>query len=101
MKMQIKRVGNSAGVLIPAVMLKEVNLEVGREIDLSIRDGGFWIQPLKQQKRGSRELDLDWLLADFKDLENDLITSPNVGAEILSNETYQDYPDCPGNTKTR
>lgn len=81
---QIRKVGNSAGVVIPSVILKEVKLAIGTEIDLAVIDGSLTIRPLEVQRKGKRELSLSWLLADFQDVEEDLIPGA-FGAEVLDN----------------
>lgn len=101
MRTQIRRVGNSAGIVIPSVVLKEVNLELGNAIDLSVVDGKLEIRPLNVKKRGSRELDLNWLLEDFKDLNEDLITGPRVGAEVIEDEYEEDWSERTSATATR
>ena len=82
---QIRKVGNSAGVVIPSMMLKEVKLTLGTEIDLTVKNGELTIRPLETQRRGKREISLEWLLADFQDVEEDLIPGA-FGAEDLDNE---------------
>ena len=62
----IRKVGNSAGVLIPSIMMKELNLSVGAEIDLTSENGVLTIKP-KQPRRGRSELTLAWLLKDYVD----------------------------------
>jgi len=82
---QIRKVGNSAGVVIPSMMLKEAKLTLGTEIDLIVKNGELTIRPLETQRRGKREISLEWLLADFQDVEEDLIPGA-FGAEDLDNE---------------
>ncbi|WP_413043820.1 AbrB/MazE/SpoVT family DNA-binding domain-containing protein [Pseudomonas sp. YJ42] len=93
---QIRKVGNSAGVVIPSVMLKEVKLAIGTEIDLAVRNGALTIRPLEDQRRGKREISLAWLLADFQDVEEDLIPGA-FGAEVLDNND-SDYRNNPQNS---
>lgn len=76
---EIRRLGNSAGVVIPAMMLKEVQVEVGTKVELKLENGTFTIKPIVKS-RGKHELDLAWLLEDYRDLDP-LITGPRFGAE--------------------
>lgn len=82
----IRRVGNSAGVVIPSIILKEVKLNVGTEIEMIAHDGTLTIKPLKSRRVGRRELDLSWLLEDFEDIFEDQLPGPRVGAEIINDE---------------
>lgn len=66
MRTTIKRIGNSAGVLVPAPLLKAAGLSIGSEIDLVEIPGGFEIKS-PRPKKGKRELDLAWLLEDYRD----------------------------------
>ena len=91
---QIRKVGNSAGVVIPSVILKEVQLTIGTEIDLTVENGVLNIRPLKKQRRGRRELSLEWLLADFQDVEDNLIPSA-IGAEVLDDYEDSNYRGKP------
>ncbi|SEJ12353.1 hypothetical protein SAMN04244572_02833 [Azotobacter beijerinckii] len=90
---QIRKVGNSAGVVIPSVLLKEVKLTVGAEIDLTVENGVLNIKPVKAKRQGSREVSLNWLLADFQDVEGELIPG-TVGAEVLEDDDAN-YRSCP------
>jgi len=82
----IRRVGNSAGVVIPSIILKEVQLNVGTEIEMIADNGILTIRPLKPRRTGRREFDLAWLLEDFEDIFEDQLPGPRVGAEIIKDE---------------
>lgn len=86
---QIRKVGNSAGVVIPAAVLKEVQLAVGNTIRMTVTDGTLTIRPLDPRRKGRRELSLDWLLEDFRDVETDIIPGA-FGAEVLDTHGNQD-----------
>jgi antitoxin component of MazEF toxin-antitoxin module len=60
----IKRVGNSAGVIIPSALLKQMGLRVGTEIDLTVEGDTLKVKPV-EPRRARSELTLEWLLADF------------------------------------
>ena len=49
MKIAIRRIGNSKGVIIPAAILSEVGLE--DEADVRIKDGALVISPPKKGAR--------------------------------------------------
>lgn len=87
---QIRKIGNSAGIVIPSVVLKEVQLSVGTEIDLAVDDGVITIRRMESKRRGRRELSLAWLLEDFKNVETDLIPGA-VGAEVLDDYEEKNY----------
>ena len=53
----IRKIGNSAGILIPSIMLKELNLSVGSEIDLTAQNGVLTITP-KKPRRGRSDASL-------------------------------------------
>lgn len=82
----IRRVGNSAGVVIPSIMLREVQLNVGTEIEMIADNGILTIRPLKPRRIGRREIDISWLLEDFEDVFEDQLPGPRVGAEIIRDE---------------
>ncbi|KNH21831.1 hypothetical protein ACS77_22935 [Pseudomonas syringae] len=82
----IRRVGNSAGVVIPSIILKEVQLNVGTEIEMIADNGILTIKPLKPRRIGRREFDLAWLLEDFEDIFDDQLPGPRVGAEIIRDD---------------
>lgn len=80
MRTQIRKVGNSAGVVIPALMLKEVNAEVGTVIELTIRDGAFMARPvIEQRKRVARStMTLDKLIRGYIRHEDELFSKPTT-----------------------
>ena len=49
MKIAIRRIGNSKGMIIPAAMLNQVGLE--DQADVSVRDGTLVISPPKKNAR--------------------------------------------------
>lgn len=87
---QIRKVGNSAGIVIPSILLKEMQLAVGTEINLAVDDGVITIRRTEPRKRGRREVSLAWLLEDFKNVETDLIPGA-VGAEVLEEYEEENY----------
>ncbi len=49
MKIAIRRIGNSKGMIIPTAILNQLGLE--DEADLSVRDGALVIRPPKKEVR--------------------------------------------------
>lgn len=58
METVIRKYGNSKGVIIPAALLKELNLDVNERIDVKAENGRIIIEPVRQP-----EYCLDELLA--------------------------------------
>lgn len=86
MRTQIRKVGNSAGVVIPALMLKEVNAEVGTTIELSIKDGAFIAKPIVIKQRTARSaITLDSLIANYIRFEDEVFTNPTT-REVIKDE---------------
>jgi antitoxin MazE len=72
MRVAIRKLGNSSGVIIPKSMLGELGIAAGDSVDLSLEDGRIAITPVKRRPREGwaaafgeiRELgdeDLAWL----------------------------------------
>ncbi|PID65454.1 MAG: addiction module antitoxin [Gammaproteobacteria bacterium] len=59
MKIQLRRVGNSVGQIIPASILRTLDLRVGDELELSIVNGQLIATPVKVKAQYT----LDELLA--------------------------------------
>lgn len=50
MKTTLRDIGNSKGIVIPAKLLKELNLNVGDELDVRTEDGSLICTPSKDGK---------------------------------------------------
>lgn len=87
MRTQIRKVGNSAGVVIPALMLKEVNAEVGTTIELTVRDGAFIAKPVRIPRRKAvrSSITLSSLIANYVRLEDELFIKPTT-REVITDE---------------
>ncbi|MTI11960.1 AbrB/MazE/SpoVT family DNA-binding domain-containing protein [Sansalvadorimonas verongulae] len=59
MRAQIRKIGNSAGTIIPAAILREMSLSEGDDIMISNTDGCIIIEPVQEKPKYS----LDELLA--------------------------------------
>lgn len=51
MRTQIRKIGNSLGNIIPAVLIRQLNLTEGTEIEVSIEGGKIIIAPVKCKKK--------------------------------------------------
>lgn len=49
MQLQLRRIGNSQGVILPRPMLQQVGIE--NEIDLEVTDGAIILRPAKPHPR--------------------------------------------------
>lgn len=53
MRTQLRQVGNSIGQIIPAHILRELNLSVGDELDLIVENGQLIAKPIKKRPKYS------------------------------------------------
>ena len=51
MRVAIRKLGNSSGVIIPKSMLTEIGIAAGDIVDLSLEDGRIAITPIKRRPR--------------------------------------------------
>ena len=51
MKTTVRKIGNSLGNTIPAAFARDIGLEEGSEINISIKDGNIIIEPIRGKKR--------------------------------------------------
>lgn len=51
MPVAIKRWGNSQGVVIPALLIKQLNLTNGQELEIEARDGAIVLTPVRTKER--------------------------------------------------
>lgn len=49
-KAHVVRIGNSRGIRIPKVLLEQ--LEIGDEVEMSVRRGGLTIRPARRPREG-------------------------------------------------
>ncbi|MDR2308850.1 MAG: AbrB/MazE/SpoVT family DNA-binding domain-containing protein [Paucimonas sp.] len=94
MRTQIRKVGNSAGVVIPALMLKEAHAEIGTIIELTVKEGVFLAKPiLNSRKRVARSsVTLESLIKGYVRFEEEIFSIPT------SREVIEDG-DSPGSEK--
>ena len=51
MRVAVRKLGNSSGVIIPKSMLTEIGVAAGDAVDLSLEDGRISITPIKRRPR--------------------------------------------------
>ena len=85
METTIRKFGNSKGAIIPAVLLKELGLDINDKVDAKLEGGRLIIEPLSKP-----EYSLDELLAQSNDCDLSLseedsawLNSPSVGREEI------------------
>ena len=67
MQSSLKKIGNSAGVVIPKPMLAEIGAKAGDSIDLTVENGRIVIQPLAKPVRAGWAEDSKRLAAEGDD----------------------------------
>ena len=85
METVIRKYGNSKGVIIPAALLKELDLDVNEKIDVKSENGRIVIEPVRKP-----EYSLNELLAQCEpeamaldDEDKVWLNNPPVGKEAL------------------
>lgn len=80
MEAKITKWGNSLALRIPAVLAREISLSEGGKVDLSLKDDGLFLLPVKKKKRYS----LSSLLAGISEesLHSETDTGSPEGKEI-------------------
>ena len=53
MRMQIRRIGNSRGIILPSSMIEQTGLDA--EVEVSIRDGAIELRAPRQSRRAGWE----------------------------------------------
>ena len=51
MKTNIRKIGNSLGNIIPATLIRQLDLVEGREIDITSKNGKIIIEPIDTKKK--------------------------------------------------
>lgn len=86
MKTQLRKVGNSVGQIIPVNVLRELDLQVGDELELSVSNGQLVATPI----RAKAQYTLDELLAKCdENAPNPLTTSEPSTADLTAWEQLQ------------
>lgn len=79
MKTRIKKWGNSLGLRIPAIFIKELNITVDSEIELVNNNGQLIVKPIRSSKYNLGDL-LAGITEDNLHSETD--TGTTIGKEI-------------------
>ncbi len=51
MQTAVRKMGNSAGIILPKPLLQALGIEVGRQIDIAVEDGRIVATPVKRPVR--------------------------------------------------
>lgn len=84
METSIRKLGNSAGIILPAALLRSLKFEVGQTIDIEVEDGRLVVTPKRRQRYTAAELNAQCnprapMPQDIVDWER----APVVGSEGL------------------
>lgn len=84
METSIRKLGNSAGLILPAPLLKSLNLTIGQQFEIEKEDGRLVLTPKARKRYTAAELNAQCnpqapMPEDLVALEN----SPAVGSEAL------------------
>jgi antitoxin ChpS len=56
METAIRKLGNSAGIILPAALLRSMKFEVGQVIDIEVEDGRIVVTPKRSKRYTAAEL---------------------------------------------
>jgi len=56
METAIRKLGNSAGIILPAAFLRSLKCEVGQTIDIAVEDGRLVVTPKRSKRYTAAEL---------------------------------------------
>lgn len=56
METAIRKLGNSAGIILPAALLRSLKFEVGQTIDIEVEDGRLVVTPQRRKRYTAAEL---------------------------------------------
>ena len=56
METAIRKLGNSAGIILPAALLRSLKFEVGQTIDIEVEDGRLVVTPKRRKRYTAAEL---------------------------------------------
>ena len=51
---KVKKWGNSQGMRFPKFLLKEAHIDVGDDVNISIKEGKIIIEPVKKRRKKER-----------------------------------------------
>ncbi|WP_369309243.1 AbrB/MazE/SpoVT family DNA-binding domain-containing protein [Providencia rettgeri] len=50
MSVSIKKWGNSQGIVIPSAILKQLGIDIGQQLDLTVNNGNLVLSPKKKMR---------------------------------------------------
>ncbi len=84
MESAIRKLGNSAGIILPAPMLRTLSLEIGQAVDLNIEDGRLVVTAKTRKRYSASELNAQCdFNAPMPDDIKEWNQAPAVGTESL------------------
>ena len=84
METAIRKLGNSAGIILPAALLRSLKCEVGQTIDIEIEDGRLVVTPKRSKRYSAAELNAQ--CNPRAPMPDDIVAwerAPVVGSEAL------------------
>jgi len=84
METAIRKLGNSAGIILPAALLRTLKFEVGQAIDIEVEDGRLVVTPKTRKRYTAAELNA--LCNPRAPMPEDIVAwdrAPVVGSEAL------------------
>lgn len=86
--MNLRKVGGSVAVVIPPMMLEELNLNAGSTVDISIKNKQIQIKPIAKKPRYSladllAQTDYEAVRQATENETNAWLNAPAVGRELL------------------
>jgi antitoxin ChpS len=84
METAIRKLGNSAGIILPAALLRSLKCEVGQVIDIAVEDGRLVVTPKRRKRYTAAELNAQ--CNPRAPMPEDIVAwehAPAVGSEAL------------------
>ncbi|OHC63274.1 MAG: hypothetical protein A3H93_16220 [Rhodocyclales bacterium RIFCSPLOWO2_02_FULL_63_24] len=84
METAIRKLGNSAGIILPAALLRSLKCEVGQIIEIEVEDGRLVVTPTRRKRYTAAELNAQ--CNRRTPMPEDLVAwdrAPSVGSEAL------------------
>ena len=86
--MNLRKVGGSVAVVIPSMMLEELNLNAGSTVDIPIKNKQIQIKPLKSKPKYSlaellAQTDYETVRQATETETNAWLNAPSMGLELL------------------
>ncbi|MFA7268963.1 MAG: AbrB/MazE/SpoVT family DNA-binding domain-containing protein [Sterolibacterium sp.] len=84
METSIRKLGNSAGIILPAALLRSLKFEVGQTIEIEVEDGRLVVTPKMRKRYTAAELNAQ--CNPRAPMPEDIVAwegVPMVGTEVL------------------